>query len=255
MMALVRVAAVSYLNTVPFLYGIVHSDTFLNAELLLSPPAGCAETIAKGEADIALVPVAEIPSIKDIRIIGSHCIGAVGDVRTVVLLSDSPLEEIRQVYLDPHSRTSVSLVKVLAREYWGVEPQWLPLENYDDVAPREGVGYTLIGDKVFGYEDKFRYKYDLAREWRGMTGLPFVFAVWVAKNNVGDDVVAVFDSMLAHGVRHIPEAVREDMRIDYDTAVGYLTENIDFSLDKEKRKSMELFLRMHCGHDSWMTPG
>ena len=254
-MARVRVAAVSYLNTIPFLYGLRHSDSALNAELLLSPPAGCAETIASGNADIALIPVAQIPSIDNIRIIGNHCIGAKGNVRTVVLLSASPLNEIKKVYLDPHSRTSVSLVRILAEEFWNIDVEWLPLESFDDVKPEKGVGFTLIGDKVFGYENMFPYNYDLAHEWHEYTGMPFVFAAWVARDYVGESEVEALEKALQYGVEHIPEAAREDNRVDYDTAVKYLTENIDFSLDKEKRKSLEVFLRKHRENATKINPG
>ena len=80
-----RIAAVSYLNTIPFIYGIEHAGAGLHAELLLSPPRGCAEALRDGKADLALIPVAAIPGISDLRIVTPYCIGASGPVRTVVL--------------------------------------------------------------------------------------------------------------------------------------------------------------------------
>lgn len=90
-MSLVKVAAVSYLNTVPFIYGIRHAADRLDADLLLAPPAQCAEHIACGAAQIALIPIAEIPNLPDVSLIGQHCISARRQVRTVVLMSASPL--------------------------------------------------------------------------------------------------------------------------------------------------------------------
>ena len=245
-MTLVKVAAVSYLNTVPFIYGIRHAGNDLCAELLLSPPAQCAEHIAGGKADIALIPVAEIAEIPGIELIGNHCISANDNVRTVVLMSASPLEEIHTIYLDPHSRTSVNLVRILADERWNIAPEWLPLTDFADVRPEPGVGYTLIGDKVFGYEHLFPYKYDLAHAWNEWTGLAFVFAAWVAREGVDPAVVERLEQALQYGINHIPDAVREDLgererHIPYDTAVSYLTENIDFELDFLKRESMAIF--------------
>lgn len=245
-MTRVKVAAVSYLNTVPFIYGIRHAGNDLRADLLLTPPAGCAENIASGNADIALIPVAEIPEIPNIHLIGNHCISSFENVRTVVLMSVSPLEEIRTIYLDPHSRTSVNLVRILAHERWNIDVEWLPLTDFSQVKPEPGVGYTLIGDKVFGYEPLFPYKYDLANAWTGWTGLAFVFAAWVAREGVDPAVVEQLEEALSYGVNHIPEAVAEDLketdrRIDYDTAVEYLTRNIDFELDFLKRQSMDIF--------------
>ena len=241
-----RVAAVSYLNTVPFIYGIRHAGNDLHAELLLTPPAGCADNIRRGKTDIALIPVAEISTIPDIEIIGNHCISAEDNVRTVVLMSASPLEEIHIVYLDPHSRTSVNLVRVLAGGWWKIRPEWLPLTDFSDVKPAPGVGYTLIGDKVFQYEHLFPYRYDLAHAWHAWTGLPFVFAAWVARKGVERHVVQALERALDYGVNHIEEAVTADLverqrGIDHHTAVRYLTENIDFGLDGRKRESMQLF--------------
>jgi chorismate dehydratase len=241
-----RIAAVSYLNTVPFIYGIRHAGDDLRADLLLTPPAGCAANIKAGRADIALIPIAGIPDIPEIEIIGSHCISANDNVRTVVLMSASPLEEIHTIYLDPHSRTSVNLVRILATERWKIAPRWLPLTDFADVKPEKGVGYTLIGDKVFGYETQFPYTYDLAHAWNEWTGLAFVFAAWVARKGVDPARIDALEKALDYGIHHIEEAVTADRverqrGVDHATAVRYLTENIDFELDFLKRESMEVF--------------
>ena len=118
-----RIAAVSYLNTIPFIYGIEHAGAGLHAELLLSPPRGCAEALRDGKADLALIPVAAIPGISDLRIVTPYCIGASGPVRTVVLASADPLENVDTVYLDSHSLTSVRLVRLLAAKLWKRLPE------------------------------------------------------------------------------------------------------------------------------------
>ena len=102
----VSIAAVSYLNTIPFIYGIRHEGS-LHAELLLTPPAGCYENYAQGKADIALMPSAMIPTLKSTNIITDYCIGASGRVRTVELFSNVPIGQVRRIFLDAHSRTSV----------------------------------------------------------------------------------------------------------------------------------------------------
>ncbi|MCC8087758.1 MAG: menaquinone biosynthesis protein [Rikenellaceae bacterium] len=239
----VRVAAVSYLNTIPFIHGIEYSGCLPYAELSLYPPAGYAEALSSGDADIALIPVAAIPSIPDIKIIGNHCISAKDNVRTVVLLSESPLEKIDKIYLDPHSRTSVMLIRILAGEFWNIAPEWLPLDNFENIASEKGTGYVLIGDKVFNYENIFAYKYDLAHEWNIFTGMPFVFAAWVARRDIGPKEIEDLENALVYGVSHIEDAVKNDKRTDVNTAYLYLTENIDFNLDNDKRESMRLFFR------------
>ena len=141
-----RIAAVSYLNTIPFIYGIEHAGAGLHAELLLSPPRGCAEALRDGKADLALIPVAAIPGISDLRIVTPYCIGASGPVRTVVLASADPLENVDTVYLDSHSLTSVRLVRLLAAKLWKREFRWRELDDFsvlDDPKPR--TGYVIIG--------------------------------------------------------------------------------------------------------------
>ena len=121
-----RIAAVSYLNTIPFIYGIQHEGN-LRADLLLAPPAGCYENYVSGRADIALMPSAMVPSLTSTNIITDYCIGSSGKVRTVVLLSNVPINQVRRIYLDAHSRTSVQLCGYLAANLWRIQPEWYNL--------------------------------------------------------------------------------------------------------------------------------
>ncbi len=239
-MVLGSVAAVSYLNTIPFIYGIEHAVD-LRADLLLSPPSTCTRNFAEGRADVALVPSGSLPSLKDARIVTPFCLGASGSVRTVVLVSDAPLDGIRRIWLDSHSLTSVRLVRILAGELWGIDPEWADLDDYaavDDARP--GDAFLLIGDKVFGYEGRFARSWDLADEWRRLTGLPFVFAVWVARGDRPENEQALTEA-LRYGLDHIPEAIA---RYGYTQpyALEYLTRNIDYKLDTFKRQALALFL-------------
>ena len=179
-----RIVAVSYLNTIPYIYGITRAGGSLREGLLLCPPRLCAEALRTGEANVGLIPVAAIPEIPDLQIITPFCIGASGPVRTVVLASDYPVEELDTIWLDSHSRTSVRLARILAAEKWGIAPQWRPLTDYSfgtgaaagthgtiPAAEATGTGgaagtgtgtgtesgtgksgYILIGDKVFDHE-------------------------------------------------------------------------------------------------------
>jgi chorismate dehydratase len=238
----VRIAAVSYLNTIPFIYGIEHAGR-LQADLLLSPPAGCAEAFAKGEADIALIPVGALPSLSsDSKIITNYCLGAQRGVRSVVLASNTPLSEVRNIYLDSHSRTSALLVRYLAVKKWDIAPNWCELTDYSIVdSPAEGDAFLLIGDKVFPREGKFRYWYDLSDEWCELTRLPFVFAVWVAREGVDLEVLDALEESLTWGLEHTWEAV---VNYGYDHlpyAYDYLTVNMDYLFDAQKRKALGKF--------------
>ena len=189
MVSVPSIAAVSYLNTIPFIYGIRHEGNF-RADLLLSPPSECTKNYVVGRAELALLPAAAVPSLKSTDVITEYCIGAVGPVRTVVLLSDGPVSEVRRVFLDPHSQTSVHLDGYLAAHRWKIAPEWYSLDDYEQLRhAQEGDAFLLIGDKVFDHEEKFRYKYDLAAEWQAATKLPFAFAVWVARKGTPYEVI------------------------------------------------------------------
>ena len=241
-MALIpRIAAVSYLNTVPFIYGIRHAGN-LRAELSLTPPSLCARNFIAGDADIALLPSAVVPELKGAEMISDFCIGSEQEVRTVVVVSNTPIEEARRIWLDAHSRTSVQLAGYLAAKKWRIAPEWLAMEDYAVLdTPQDGDAFLLIGDKVFDHEDEFIYSYDLAAEWREATEQPFVFAVWVARKGVPYEVTDALEEALTFGVERIYEAVRQSDYRDRPYAYDYLTRNIDFLFDNEKRKALQKF--------------
>ena len=239
-----KISAVSYLNTIPFVYGLQHADN-LRADLLLAPPAECARNYIEGRVDIALLPAAVVPELKQTDVITDYCIGAVGAVRTVTVMSNTPISSVKRIWLDAHSRTSVQLCGYLAQNKWHINPEWLHMPDYaviDHAQPDDA--FLLIGDKVFGYEGRFKYIYDLALEWREVTKLPFAFAVWVARKGVSYKITDQLQHALTFGVEHIWEAVSESNYMGVDgglTAYEYLTRNIDFILDEEKHKALKKF--------------
>ncbi|MFI3264152.1 MAG: menaquinone biosynthesis protein [Rikenellaceae bacterium] len=237
-----KIAAVSYLNTIPFIYGIEHEGNFC-ADLLLLNPAQCAEAFAQGEVDIALVPAAVVPSLPLVEVVSEYCIGASGEVRTVVLVSDDPIDQIKRIFVDTHSRTSVQLAGYLAKNLWKIEPEWFELHDMAQLAHAEdGDAFLLIGDKVFEHEDEFDYSYDLAAEWMKSTDLPFTFAVWVARKGTEHVVLDALEQALEFGVEHLYEAILkyrgEDSVVE---KYQYLSENIDFLFDAQKRKALKKF--------------
>ena len=245
-MSKIKISVITYLNTKPFLYGITHSALKSSIDLSLDVPAVCADKLKDGTADIGIIPVAEIPSIKGANILTDFCISASGKVRTVVMVSQVPLNEITKIVLDYQSRTSVQLVKILVRDYWKFQPEW---EN-------GGIGYiqedikgttagVIIGDRVFEYEDQFPYVYDLGEAWKALTGLDFVFACWVANKPIDPSFVEQFAVALQDGIEHIPEVITEyQLRYPDYPFETYFRENIFYHLDDSKRRGMELFLSL-----------
>ncbi len=238
-----KIAAVSYLNTIPFIYGISHSES-LDAELILTPPSECSRNFIDGTVDIALIPVAAAKDLADAEIITDYCIGAEGEVRSVVIVSDDPIEDLTHIYLDPHSQTSVQLAGYLAEHFWHIAPEWRVLDDYAKLSQSEdGAGYLLIGDKVFEHEGEFEYSYDLSEAWSESTGgLPFTFAVWVARTGTDEDTIEALNEALTLGIEHTYEAILE-YRADGSEieSYEYLTQNIDFLFDTQKRVAMKKF--------------
>ncbi|MCX6243298.1 MAG: menaquinone biosynthesis protein [Bacteroidetes bacterium] len=239
-----RISAVSYLNTIPFVYGIQSSGNSGDFNLSLDVPSLCAEKLRDHEVDIALVPAGAIPEMKDANIIPGYCIGAVSKVRTVLLLSRKPLEEIRTIHLDFDSKTSVRLVKVLASKFWKINPGWVELGQGMAEHPESIDSLVAIGDKTFDLVNNFPYVYDLAEEWIRYTELPFVFAVWMARKDVPAEVIDKLNAALEFGITHRQDAVanfQSKIPAGID-ALEYLTKNISFELDARKQNGLDLFL-------------
>lgn len=240
----VNISAVSYLNSKPLIYGLQHSDIAQNINLELDIPSVCAEKLLQGRVDIGLIPVAVLPELQEYHILSDFCIGANGPVSSVMLYSQVPLEEISHVFLDFHSRTSVQLVQILANRFWKVRPLWkMAFPGYIDEIKGDVAG-VVIGDRTFGLNEKFRYAYDLSEEWKKYTGLPFVFACWVANKKLPKGFLKEFNEAVAFGVRNLETCIREE-ELHYGSLTDvrkYLKNYISFPLDTSKLKGLELFL-------------
>lgn len=237
----------SYLNTKPLLYGITRSEELMQRiELITDYPSSIAAMLMEGSIDIGLVPVAVIPKLKEHHIIGDYCIGAEGDVASVCLFSDVPLEQIKTILLDYQSRTSVNLCKVLLKHYWNINPA---LQDAKADFRNHISGTTagvVIGDRALEQRHQSRYIYDLAGAWKAFTGLPFVFAAWIANKRLPDDFCSVFNAANGIGLQHQDDVIAENPFNAYSLKT-YYTENISYALTDEKKKGLQLFLKLLDG--------
>ncbi len=241
---MVKICAISYINTVPFVYGIRNAGNNLCVDVLLRTPSKCVTHIENGDCDIAIVPVAALLWLNSIDIITDFSISATAKVRTVELLSDTPLNDITDIYLDEDSRTSALLVRILCEELWHITPRFHNIKYNDlNLEPKYGEGYLMIGDKVFEVEHKFKYNHDLAAAWYQLTTLPFVFAVWVARKDVNPSDITQLNNALRHGTNSIDIAIENhDSIVNKGIMKDYLTNYIEYSLNKDKLKAIKLFL-------------
>lgn len=239
----IKVSAVSYLNTKPLLYGIFNHPVYEKLDLTLDIPSQCALKLIADEVDVALMPVGALHDLPDYNIISDYCIGSDGDVRTVCIYSDVPMEEIEVVYLDYHSRTSVLLAQHLLKNYWKKEVMFLPgPEGFEDKISGSTAG-LVIGDKALDQELKSEYIYDLAEAWKSMYDLPFVFAVWVSRKELPVDFIQQFNAAQSQGIARIDQLVQlmANTRKHFDLD-QYYNRNISYVLDVDKKKALELFL-------------
>ena len=242
---MLKISAVSYLNTIPFIHGLKQSELIKTIDLQLDYPSICADKLINGTVDLALVPVAVIPKLKEAYIISDYCIGANGAVDTVCLYSDVPIEEIESIALDYQSRTSVALLRVLLKEYWQLNPELKKANVGFEENIKGNHAALVIGDRAFALNTKHAYIYDLSAIWKEMTGLPFVFAAWVANTKLPKDFIISFNKALEKGLSNIDKALalEGDSYPNCKNPEDYLNNKISYNLDIEKQKGMELFLR------------
>jgi len=240
-----RIGAVSYLNTRPLLLGLAHEGFKNRIDLVKSYPAKIAQDLLSGQIDIGLVPVAIIPQLTHPHIISNYVIGTNGAVASVALFSEVPIDEIKSIYLDYQSRTSVQLLKILLAQFWKKEVEFLAArEGYIDQISGTTAG-LIIGDRALDNLSNFPYVYDLGLAWKQHTGLPFVFAAWVANQPIPFEFMAAFDAANGYGVARLEEVislipVNEQV---YDLH-KYYTENISYVYDEEKKQGLNAFLNL-----------
>lgn len=241
----IKIAMVSYKNTLPFSYGFDHyADSFKVFDLSLHNPAECARAFLADIVDIALVPAAFLHKHPETRVITDACIGSDGPVSSVCLLSNTSIQNVKEVILDNHSMTSNALVKVLCRNLWNIEPSYLKKDvslGYD--LSSENSAVVMIGDKVFEFESQYRYKYDLGNYWKEMTNLPFVFAVWVAKKHVPVEVIDKLNRILELGVANIDTILSNLSKegLDYET---YLKLNLKYNFSENYKQGLNRYLSL-----------
>jgi chorismate dehydratase len=240
----IRVGAVSYLNTRPLLYGIRHHSILNEIELIEDYPSRIGQLLIENKIDLGLIPIAALPQLEEFHIISDYCIGAVGPVTSVCIFSEVPMEDIKKVYLDYQSKTSVSLAKILLRDYWKKEVVFVQAQTDDFRKLVTGdSAAVIIGDRALEQGQSSRYAYDLSEAWKKHTGLPFVFAAWVANKKLPEQFNASFNEANAYGLQHLDAVIKETNTPDFDLKT-YYTSHISYYLDEKKREGMTRFLEL-----------
>ena len=240
-MAKIKVGAVSYLNTKPLVYGFEQGMMKESVDLIIDYPSKIASMLLENTIDVGLVPVAIIPKMEEHHIISDYCIGSDGEVASVCLFSEVPLEKIKRVLLDYQSRSSVALLKILVKDHWKIKVVFEETSgNYHPGIAGTTAG-LIIGDRALRQRKISPFIYDLGFEWKKFTGLAFVFAAWISNKKLDEGFIDQFNEANALGLNNIDLVVKVITFPTFDLH-HYYNDCISFDFDSEKRKGMKLFL-------------
>jgi len=216
-------------------------------------PARCAQMLAKAEVEVALVPVIEYQRAHAVSLVPEVCVGSIGEVRSVLLVSrKSQLESIRSVALDESSRTSATLVKIIFREFLGRDAEWTTRSPRLNEMLERNDAALIIGDPAMVFTPGDLKIWDMASLWRNYTGLGFVFAMWMLNDSVMDRVRRIdFAAAADEGVENKPEIISEYQRVlglSRDSLQDYLDKNICFRLDNQMQQGLNLYYELAYKH-------
>ena len=270
-MSRLRISIVQYLNTAPLVWGFTNGPLREKYDLSFTVPSQCAEDLRLGRADVAIIPAIEYQRIPGLAILPDMAIASKHQVRSLLIVTKKPIEQVKTFALDSSSRSTQALTRILCAEKWRITPQFaesLPdlaemLQAFDaaliigDPALRislgieknswlSAVGQTVCQAATLGIAGaELLHVYDVVAEWRTMTGLPAVLAVWAVRRELATaelnaDFLASRDFGLAH-LGEISYEAAQDLELPQRALESYLRDNIDFSLDAENRRGLELY--------------
>jgi chorismate dehydratase len=240
-----QIAAVSFLNTKPLVHYLLDRP---DVNVVFDVPSRLVERLHRGQADVGLIPVVDwARSMDDLRPVGDGCIASDGTTLTVRVFSRCRAEQVRTVHADVDSHTSVVLGQVLWRKCFGTQLRIDPLASLENTARAEAV--LLIGDKVISqWREPWPCQIDLGELWKSLTGLPFVFAMWVARRPAATEHVArLLNEARDKGcndARRLATIYGPQCHWPLPVAEEYLTRYMKYQMDGLSRKGLETFLEM-----------
>jgi chorismate dehydratase len=266
-----RISIVQYLNTAPLVRGFTHGPLRGKYQLSFTFPSRCAEALRSGEADIAIIPAIELQRIDGLTVLPNLSIASKKSVRSLLLVSQKPIQEVRRVALDRSSRSTQTLVRILCAKHWHIAPEFFEAAPDLPAMLREADGALLIGDPALHLalnaeprattgangETTFPgdladlssasplFLYDIVENWSALTSLPAVLALWAARPAaVTAELIRDFQDSLAFGMQHIPQIANEaalELNLPAEKITRYLTENIDYTLDQENLRGLQRY--------------
>jgi chorismate dehydratase len=249
-----RISAISYLNTAPLMWDFEHGEAGSEFEISYTLPSACARALEAGTADIGIIPAAAYAQVPGLMVLPGVAIASRRPVRSILLVSRVPVDQIRTVALDTSSMTSVALTKVLFEKWLGGPRTFTSMEpDIEKMLAQHDAG-LLIGDPALQIDRSRYHTLDLAEEWIRHTGKPFVFAFWAIRQNAwrevspSQDLAATFHQSRDHGLEpasldHIAREWAPRLGLSVTAVRSYLTENIYYHLDPACLEGLQLFYR------------
>jgi len=236
---MLRVSLVDFLNARPLTWGLLHRAP-PGVSISRDLPSVCAERLASGQADVGLIPSIEYQRIPGLVAVPGLGIAASSEVRSVLLVSRVSRERIGSVALDPASRTSAALTRILLKRVYGLNPEYVESEGAD--------ARLIIGDPALKTRLNGHVVLDLAAEWRAFTGRPFVFAFWAVREGV-DAAAAerIVRESFENGRAEFGRLVREEAAesgLSEAVVEDYLRHSLRYELDRGDLEALELFYRL-----------
>jgi chorismate dehydratase len=245
---LLRISLVDFLNARPLTWGLLQ-DPPPGVAVSRDLPSACADKLARGETDVGLIPSIEYQRIPGLRIVPGLGIAAATEVRSVLLVSNVSREKIRSVSLDPASRTSAALTRILLKRVYGLTPEYLESRPESRVPTSgEADASLIIGDPALKASLNGHVVLDLAAEWRAFSGHPFVFAFWAVREEVASaGVAAILQASRGAALAQFDRLVsQESARTGFSEAVveDYLRHSLHYDLDEGDLAGLSLFYEL-----------
>ena len=272
-----RVSVVEFLNTAPLVWGFTDGPLAGKYDLSFTVPSQCAEALRRGDVDVAIIPAIEYQRIENVIALPGMAVAAKGEVRSLLVVSKKPIEMAKRIALDTSSRSTAALVRILAAHHWRIKPEFVDAAPNASEMLKDADAALIIGDPALRISLKMEalagprsggspsgeeccqgdpddmpvpgvetlFVYDVAYQWREMTGKPCVLAMWVGrKDAITPEVVADFQASKQYGLSRVQE-IAEAASIKLDLPPGalerYLTDNINFDLDEENLAGLQLY--------------
>ena len=278
-MSPLRISIVEFLNTAPLVWGFTDGPLRGRYDLSFTVPSSCAEALRSGQVDIAIIPAIEYQRMDGMMVLPEMAVAAKGEVQSILVLAKKPIEQARRIALDTNSRSSVALTRLLCRGLWRIAPEFIDSAPDPAAMLAEADAALVIGDPALRIRLKVDallakapdakgccdsdlasdkndipvpgvdtlFVYDVADEWRQMTGKPCVLAIWVGRRElITPEVVSDFLASKEYGLARIGEiAEAASLKLDLPPRdlETYLRDHIDFSLDAANLEGLELYFR------------